>query len=272
MSTKKLRRMFAIVNVAIIVTMVANLVLPVIALASGTPNDPYDLKGHQPSAMYQLLKNRGEIEEFATVVASAIQVNDDGTLSLDAAVLGEIEPAKSQVLHDFVNDINAKEIGIAVHNQDGTTKVYGSEKALTEGVPLQSDFQKQSVGGVSAQVAPQAPQPPSPTPLEYGERTLVSYWINDEWTDRLFDAEGWVIGIIAGALVTLVCTGTVVFCWSVGTITSFLIHFVVWKIIRAMGPDSITLHFTSHFRGCVQPWKSGWIGWYDGLLFCTPHL
>ena len=185
-------------------------------------------------------------EGFANQVSQMVVVNKDGSLGLKADLVKGLTGDQATTLNKFVNDLNAKKVGILINTKNGPV-TYGMTVKETD-----------SVSSVN-----------SPANASGRESGGVYLALDSTWTSQLHDYNNWAIGAIAGVVVALMCS-TGVGCLAVGIAVSFVI-FVIGQIIRPYLPTTITFHMRNpywsggHLYTTIysQPFKKG--AWYNGL-------
>lgn len=199
------------------------------------PNGQVYAAGNAPKN--PTLSNKSDVEKFAQVVSQALVLEDGGTVTLKSIEGYTLNNEQRTLLDRLVKDINNKEIGIAVVNENKTV-VYGNQKALDSSN--------------------------HPVELDWADGFGVHVYFNSYWTGLLKNLQGWAVGVVAGLIVAALCS-TGLGCIAAGVVVSFLWDWVIWPILRKYYPDSMTMHFSWWGQRYVQPWKSG--KWYNGMWF-----
>lgn len=221
------------------------------------------------------------VEIIAAALTLVKDSNDhkNGTLTLDQQRLrahsNDLDPQLVSHLKRLVSDFNEKKIGIAVFDQDGQSfQLYGSPKTLERGVGPTSAQVLTSVPGVLSNpiaAADQMFKVDSASALV--ARPLNSTWVNwygvhiyldSYWTGLLDDQVSWAISIVAGLIVTALCSAGVA-CLVAGVIVAWVWNFLVAAITRPMYPHDLIIHCPWWGYVNVQPMKSG--AWYNNRWF-----
>jgi len=185
-------------------------------------------------------------EGFAKQVSQMVVVNKDGSLGLKADLAKGLTEDQATTLNNFVNDLNAKKVGIIINTKNGPV-TYGAAVKETDSA---------------------VNSPDNATGRESGGVYLA---LDSNWTSQLHDYNNWAIGAIAGVVVALLCS-TGWGCIAAGVAVSF-VFFVIAQIIRPYLPTTITFHLRNpywsggHIYTAIysQPFKKG--AWYNGVWF-----
>lgn len=192
------------------------------------------------------LPNRVAVENFAARASKLLVLGKDGKFSLGSGQITTFSQEQNRLLNRFVNDINAGKIGIAIRTEHGT-QVYGNSLAATQ----ESDISTENSAWRDS----------------WGLHIYLDSW----WTGQLIDLNGWVIGTIAAAIVTVLCSNGWG-CFLVGVLVSF-VWYVIWQVLRPYAPTSVTFNLRypywsgGHlkFERYIQLWRNR--AWYNGRSF-----
>lgn len=239
-------------SIALLAVLVVETVMPAASTVarahSVQDNQPQDSKIvaiDQSEPTPQLKKRKRErIEVFAQQVASALVLQKDGKVNLNSGATLGFDQEQDDILSRLVEDVNSGKLGIAVQYPDGSTRLYGSKKALAEAIPNPGDVHIENNFWVNWQ----------------GVHIYVDSW----WTNQLANLQGWAIGAVIGLIVTALCSSGVG-CAAAGLITSFVWDIIIWQIVRRYYPDSFTINAPWWGYVDVQPWRAG--AWYNGVRF-----
>ncbi len=192
-------------------------------------------------------EQRKEIEQFAQIVADALSFDNKGKATLNQRHVANLNKEQSEILNRLVSDLNTGNIGIALIEEDGSTKVYGSSRALDD---IKSTASANSTTAVRNNWW-----------VNWGG---VHIYVDSWWTAKMIDLNGWAIGVVIGLTISAFC-GTGIGCIAAGLVTDFIWDFVVWDILRRHFPESFTIHAPWWGWVKVQTWRSGY--WYHGRTF-----
>lgn len=242
-----------------------------------------------------------QLEAMAAITAAAISLIDDpnnpknGKIKLHDERLSGLDKEQAKLVKRMVSDINKKKIGFAFFPDETSLKLYGSERALDRGEGPESAQDLATTGhtprgsgaatnGIAAPSVGHGISPNSAATAGSlaamgaastvaGLNALNAVWadwwgvhiyLDPWWTARLWEQAGWAIGAIIGLSVAALCN-TGVACLAAGLIASWVWEFLVWGIIRPMGPHDLIIHAPWWGYVHVQPRRSG--TWYNNRWF-----
>jgi uncharacterized protein YjeT (DUF2065 family) len=189
--------------------------------------------------------DREMIAQHAQEVANALILNDDGTAGIRQEVLSNLKRKQREMLTRMVDDINKGNVGLALVNADGSTKLWGNTKALES---------SQSSSAI---------HPDNATWIDWHG---LHIYIDGFWTWQLEELQGWAISTVVGLIAGALC-GTGVGCIAVGVVVSFVWDQIIWHFLRAYWPTSFQINAPWWGWVTLQAWSTN--RWLNGYTIRT---
>ncbi len=268
------RRLYTSLAVMITLALVLGAPLSASAQTRTPPSSSFVgglLKGvPKPEKRLPLERDKREkIEKDAEkIAASLIFEKKEKKVRYDGVKAKGLDKTHLDLLDRFVADLNSGEIGIAIVQEDGSTIVYGNEKALDQGAGPESAIGLDELSSkVKKQSSIQSLVTSQSTRAAWVDRYGVHLYLNEWWTNQLYWLNNWVIGTVAAAIIAAIWELGPVAAAAVALVVNWVWDQLIWAIIRPYAPNSVTIHAPWWGWVHVQVWRNG--AWYNGYWIRT---